>query len=502
MKTAYTNKEIWKIAYPCLISLVMEQLIGMTDTAFLGRVGEVELGASASASVYYMVIFMMGFGFSAGAQIIMARRNGEQNYREVGSVFYHGLYFLMGFAVVMFALSKAVSPLLLEHIIDDPAICAAAESYIDWRIFGFFFSFAAAMFRAFYIGTTQTKTLTLNSIVMVLSNVVFNYILVFGKLGFPALGIAGAAIGSSLCELVSLVFFVTYTVRRIDVAKYGLNRRVRFRWQSLRSIFKVSFWTMIQSFLTLSTWFLFFLFVEHLGQEPLAVSNVVRSVSGFFYMIVAAFAATCGSLVSNLIGAGRNEAVLPTIRQHIRLCYLFVLGLAVVVAVFPTAVISIYTNIPELQAAILPVHIGHGQHAHGVLARGGGSGGLCGLLRVHHQLPAFRRVRLLDHGACLRPGPAGVLLRLHPSRQVEGGEGVEAWNREKGWPKSHGFGTPLYWYLRENISSCSGCRRCGRSTAGTRAWAARCPDTAIPHRRCRRCRDPWPRCRCPHTVRW
>ena len=354
MQTVYTNKEIWKIAYPCLVSLVMEQLIGMTDTAFLGRVGEVELGASAIAAVYYMVIFMMGFGFSAGAQIIMARRNGEQNYREVGSVFYHGLYFLMGFAVVMFALSKAVSPLLLEHIIDDPAICAAAESYIDWRIFGFFFSFAAAMFRAFYIGTTQTKTLTLNSIVMVLSNVVFNYILVFGKLGFPALGIAGAAIGSSLCELVSLVFFVTYTVRRIDVAKYGLNRRVRFRWQSLRSISKVSFWTMIQSFLTLSTWFLFFLFVEHLGQEPLAMSNVVRSVSGFFYMIVAAFAATCGSLVSNLIGAGRNEAVLPTIRQHIRLCYLFVLGLAVVVAVFPTAVISIYTNIPELQAATVP----------------------------------------------------------------------------------------------------------------------------------------------------
>lgn len=354
MKTAYTNKEILKIAYPCLISLVMEQLIGMTDTAFLGRVGEVELGASAIASVYYLVIFMMGFGFSAGAQIIMARRNGEQNYREVGAIFYHGLYFLLAFAVLAFGLTKALSPLLLERIIDDPDICAAAESYIDWRIFGFFFSFAAAMFRAFYIGTTQTKTLTLNSVVMVLSNVVFNYILVFGKLGFPALGIAGAAIGSSLCELVSLVFFIVYTTRRIDCAKYGLAHRVRFRMRTLRSIFTVSFWTMIQSFLTLSTWFLFFLFVEHLGKEPLAVSNVVRSVSGFFYMIVAAFAATCGSLVSNLIGAGKTDAVLPTIRQHIRLCYLFVLGLGVLVAVFPTTVISIYTNIPELQAATVP----------------------------------------------------------------------------------------------------------------------------------------------------
>ena len=133
MKTAYTNKEIWKIAYPCLISLVMEQLIGMTDTAFLGRVGEVELGASAIASVYYMVIFMMGFGFSAGAQIIMARRNGEQNYREVGSVFYHGLYFLMGFAVVMFALSKAVSPLRVEDT--SAGLLLTADARVQVRVY-------------------------------------------------------------------------------------------------------------------------------------------------------------------------------------------------------------------------------------------------------------------------------------------------------------------------------------------------------------------------------
>ena len=54
----------------------MEQLIGMTDTAFLGRVGEIELGASAIAGVYYLAIFMMAFGFSIGAQILIARRNG------------------------------------------------------------------------------------------------------------------------------------------------------------------------------------------------------------------------------------------------------------------------------------------------------------------------------------------------------------------------------------------------------------------------------------------
>lgn len=88
MKTKYSYKQIWTISYPILISLIMEQMIGMTDTAFLGRVGEIELGASAIAGVYYLAIFMMAFGFSIGAQILIARRNGEGNYKEIGPIFY------------------------------------------------------------------------------------------------------------------------------------------------------------------------------------------------------------------------------------------------------------------------------------------------------------------------------------------------------------------------------------------------------------------------------
>lgn len=64
----------------------MEHMIGLTDTAYLGRVGEVELGASALAGVYYLVIYMLGFGFSVGAQVMMARRNGEGEYERIGEV--------------------------------------------------------------------------------------------------------------------------------------------------------------------------------------------------------------------------------------------------------------------------------------------------------------------------------------------------------------------------------------------------------------------------------
>ena len=353
-QTRYTNRQIWHIAYPILISLIMEQMIGMTDTAFLGRVGEVELGASAIAGVFYMVIFMVAFGFSIGTQILIARRNGEENYREIGQLFYHGIYFQVALAAVMFLLSYFLSPLILERIIASPAVCRAAEDYLHWRVFGAFFSFSAVIFRAFFLGTVQTRTLTLNSVVMVLSNVVFNYILIFGNFGFPAMGIAGAALGSSLAEGVSLLFFILYTRRRVDVRKYGLDRIPRFCRGVLRRMLNVSLWTMIQNFFSLATWFLFFLYIEHLGERALAVTNIVRSASGLLFMVMMAFASTCGSLTSNLIGRGHASEVPHLIHQHIRLAYLFVMPLALLFVLCPQLILGIYTDMADLREAAIP----------------------------------------------------------------------------------------------------------------------------------------------------
>ena len=353
-QTRYTNRQIWHIAYPILISLIMEQMIGMTDTAFLGRVGEVELGASAIAGVFYMVIFMVAFGFSIGTQILIARRNGEENYCEIGQLFYHGIYFQVALAAVMFLLSYFLSPLILERIISSPAVCRAAEDYLHWRVFGAFFSFSAVIFRAFFLGTVQTRTLTLNSVVMVLSNVVFNYILIFGNFGFPAMGIAGAALGSSLAEGVSLLFFILYTRRRVDVRKYGLDRIPRFCRGVLRRMLNVSLWTMIQNFFSLATWFLFFLYIEHLGERALAVTNIVRSASGLLFMVMMAFASTCGSLTSNLIGRGHASEVPHLIHQHIRLAYLFVMPLALLFVLCPQLILGIYTDMADLREAAIP----------------------------------------------------------------------------------------------------------------------------------------------------
>ena len=350
----YSYRNIWRVAYPILISLVMEQMIGLTDTAFLGRVGEIELGASAIAIVYYMVLFMIGFGFSIGAQIIIGRRNGEGRFRDTGKVFWNGLYFLLGLSGVIIFLSELFSPWMLKSMVSSSAVYEAALSYVRWRLPGMVFAFMTAMFRAFYVGTTQTKTLTLNSVVMVLSNVAFNWILIFGKFGIPAMGITGAAIGSSLAELVSLIFFVAYTRTRCDRRKYGLEKAARFESGELKSMMPVCTWTMIQHTISISTWLIFFLFIEHLGERSLAISNIARSVSGLLWVVLQAFSSTCSTLVSNIIGEGHQDKVMSLVKRIMKLSYGIISVMIILFCIFPEAMARIYTDIPDLIHAAVP----------------------------------------------------------------------------------------------------------------------------------------------------
>ncbi len=343
MKT-YNTKQIFQIALPILVSALMEQIVGMTDAAFLGRVGEVELGASALGGILYIALFMLAMGFSTGSQILMGRRNGEGNYHAIGSIFYHGIGFLVLLSLLIIGGSFLFGETLLNWMISSDAVAKAATDYLNWRIVGYPAAVVCAMFRAFYVATTNTRTLTYNSIIMVGGNVVLNYVLIFGHFGLPRMGIAGAALASSLASVISIIFFIVYTLKQTDYKKYSLHLLPRFRFNMLQRVLGIGIWTMIQNFLALATWFIFFLGVEHLGESELASSNVLRNISGFFFMSMVALGATASTLASNLLGQQETDSVLPLMRRIIRLCYIVMLPFCILTAIFPEPIIWIFTT--------------------------------------------------------------------------------------------------------------------------------------------------------------
>ena len=341
----FKNKDIWKVSYPILLSLFAQNIIGVTDTASLGRVSEVALGASAMGGLYYICIFTIAFGFSTGSQIIMARRNGEGRYADVGPVMIQGLIFLFAMAFLLFGFTKIWSSSIVSLLIKSDDVYNATMEFIDWRIFGVFFSFISVMFRALYIGITRTKVLTANAIVMALTNVVLDYILIFGKLGFPAMGIKGAAIASVLAEAISILFFVIYTYSTVDFKKFGFtNLRHSFKPKLLYQILNISSFTMLQNCLSMGTWFVFFVAVERLGERDLAIANIVRSVYIMLLIPVQALSTAANTLVSNCIGSGRIKEVPDLIRRICKNSLGVVSIVLLFTALFPRAIISIYTN--------------------------------------------------------------------------------------------------------------------------------------------------------------
>ena len=209
----------------------------------------------------------------------------------------------------------------MRLLVSSESIYEGTMEFLNWRIYGFFFSFINVMFRALYIGITRTKVLTINAIVMALTNVVLDYVLIFGKFGLPEMGIKGAAIASVLAEASSILFFVIYTYATVDLKKYGMNRLRTFDPALLMRILSISCFTMLQYFLSMATWFVFFVAVERLGQRELAIANIVRSIYVVLLIPVNALATTTNSLVSNAIGAGGIQHVMPLINKIARFSF-------------------------------------------------------------------------------------------------------------------------------------------------------------------------------------
>lgn len=340
----YTNKQIWNVSYPIVLSLLAQNVINVTDTAFLGHVGEVALGASAMGGLFYICIFTIAFGFSTGSQIMIARRNGEGRYGDVGPVMIQGILFLLFTALLTYGFTKAFGASIMKLLVSSEEIYKGTMEFLNWRIYGFFFSFVNVMFRAFYIGITRTKVLTINAVIMALTNVVLDYALIFGKFGLPEMGIKGAAIASVIAEASSILFFIIYTYITVDLKKYGLNRWRTFDISLLMRILSISCFTMLQYFLSMATWFLFFVAVERLGQRDLAIANIIRSIYIMMLISVSSLATAANSLVSNAIGAGNVKSVIPLIKKISRFSLIIMIALVSIAICFPRELLSIYTS--------------------------------------------------------------------------------------------------------------------------------------------------------------
>ena len=345
---AVSYQKIWKISFPIFLSLLAQHIIIVVDTAFLGRVGEIELGASAIGGIFYVCLFILGFGFATGTQILIARRNGEKNYGSIGRYVDHTVYFLLTLALVLILFTRFFSSDVLGTILSSENIFLESKKYIDIRIWGLVFAFMNMVFRAFYIGIQKTKYLIYSASIMALVNISLDYILIFGKLGFEPMGIEGAALASVISEMTSVFFFLVITLASIDLKKYKLFFFRKVNIAVIRTIMDVAFFVMLQYLVSIISWFTFFMIIEQTGERPLAVSNIIRGLYMIFTIPIFSLGSATNTIVSNTIGENRIKDVLPTILRISKISFFTILVFIGLSLVFSRFMLSLYTNDPVL----------------------------------------------------------------------------------------------------------------------------------------------------------
>lgn len=350
-----TYRSIWTISYPIIIGLVAQNLMVVIDTAFLGRLGDVTLGAAAIGGIFYLTLVMFGAGFGVGMQILIGRRNGERKLRNIGRIFDHGLYFMLLLALLLILFMSVAAPALLGRFISSQAILEESLVFISYRRFGYFFGFLIIVFNSFYVGIVRTRIVSVATIVMALSNVVLDYGLIFGNLGLPAMGIAGAALATNLAEFITFAFYLFWSVKSKSIASFRLFRFQKTKRRLYESIFKLATPVMWQYFISFSAWFIFFMILEQIGETALAASNITRSVYMLLMIPVWGLASATTTLVSNMIGQGRTEEVIPMMKKILTISVLANLFMVQFIIFFPRQIISFFTDNPELTEATVPL---------------------------------------------------------------------------------------------------------------------------------------------------
>jgi Na+-driven multidrug efflux pump len=177
-----------------------------------------------------------------------------------------------------------------------------------------------------------------------LTNFFLDYIFIFGKLGLPAMGIQGAALGSVIAEIVTFLYMTIYALRQVDFQKYGLFRLPRLNRKLTSGLLMISWPVALQALTEAGRWFAFFLIMEKVSTDVLAFSNIFYCCLGIFLIASEAFAEATCSYVSNLIGAGRADQIAAFVRHLVSRCWLVSLPFVLPALIFPEEILRIFMS--------------------------------------------------------------------------------------------------------------------------------------------------------------
>ena len=308
-----TNGQILRLAMPIALAMLVPQINFITNNIFLSGLGEQELATAGITGVYYLIFAVVGNGLNNGLQALIARRAGQNLPREIGRLFYNAVWVALAISALGILVTYSLAPYVLRAVIHNDEIAQRVIDFLLIRIWGLPLLYLYVMRNAFLVGTNNTRFLVWGTLSEAVVNIVLDYGLIYGKLGMPEIGFNGAAYASIIAEGTGLIVIYAIIHGKGFHQTFSFFEHTRVDPSIVRLILVYSSPLIAQYSISIATWEYFYILIEHHGERALAVSNAMRNIFGLFGIFSWAFASTTNTIVSNIIGQGRQQEVIPVI---------------------------------------------------------------------------------------------------------------------------------------------------------------------------------------------
>lgn len=354
LQVGLTNKDILRIALPITAALLIPNVNFITNNIFLGGLGERELGNAGTTGVYYLIMMVIGNGLNNALQSLISRQAGGGDLNGINLLFTQGIGISLLFAVVGMLFTWFIAPLCLRPFVS-PANFNQEMDFLRIRVFGLPFLYMFQMGNAFLVGTLNSRSLMIGFIGEASLNIFLDYTLINGAWGFPRLGFNGAAVASVIAEFAGMCIVYLVIFKKGFQAKFQLFTNFSHHAVTARSILDRSAPLVMQYIISLTTWLVFFILLEQYGDRAKAISNAMRNVFGIVGVFIWAFASTSNTVVSNLIGQGMHEKVLPAVKRIALFSFACTFLMAGLLNLFPGAFLNLFQQDIDFVSEAIPI---------------------------------------------------------------------------------------------------------------------------------------------------
>ena len=348
-------RTLLRVAGPVLLGSLTQSVIYLTESLFVGRLGEVSLAAIGMGGLLFYLLTTVGAGLGLALQVVVARRMAQSRpgaaRRQFVAAGQLALVLSVGLAVLLWLVAPQLSAALL------PTMAAAEQvaRYLRVVTLAVPASFGWLWLVGLYTGLGQTRLIPWSALGITLTNILGSYAWISGGFGAPRLGIAGAAWATVLSESVGFAVLLVGLLGPVQPALAGWLRKWRWHRRASRRLLRFAGPVVLQQVVEVSSWLTFFVLVGQLGIRALALSNIARSLYTFASLPALALAAALQTLVSRYVGQGRQTAVLPTVRRATVLAAVLGLGPALALLAVPAQLAGWFSDEPALVSASVPL---------------------------------------------------------------------------------------------------------------------------------------------------